>query len=753
MRHTQKTTAIAVMTLLSTTAFSIHAHAEEKKTDDRRVKVMEQVTVIGTQDRLEEIPGSATLVGKETLERYQYTDVNRALREVPGVVAQEEDGYGLRPNIGIRGGRSDRSADITLMEDKVLAAPAPYAAPAAYYFPQMDRMESLEIIKGTGAIKYGPRTTNGVLNMVTKPIPAKKQADFLAEAGSYESYRTMLTTGASFENVGLMLNAVHKETDGFKKIDFVGGDSGYDAQDVIGKFRIHTDASAERYQELEIKTGYYDELSNETYLGLTDSDFSINPNRRYGSSQLDEMDVNAWQAAATHFIEISRDTNLTTTLYHNEVKRSWYKLDSVRVGGVSRSLSAIFNDPTANAAWLSALQSANTAGGTFVIRDNNRSYQAQGIQSAVATNYLLGETRNKLEIGMRYHTDEEDRFQRDDRFALVNGIAVFNSFGTPGAAGNRIVSADATSVFIENEMAWGKWAVTPGVRFEHINLKSQNFGSADPARSGSALVVLENTLNVVIPGIGVAYDVNDSWKLLAGVHKGFAPPGVPNNASEAAFSREEESINYEIGTRYANGPWTGEMFVFLNNYKNLLGRDTLSSGGSGSGDAFNGGEVQVHGLEASLGYDAAKIIGLGNGYRLPLRATYSHINGEFDNSFVSTFEEWGTVTAGDKLPYLPRHQLHLSAGVETGDWGVSLGGKYVDDMRSVAGSGPIPASRLIEAHWVVDMAGEYKITDNISAFATVENALDETYVAARRPAGARPGMPLTAMAGVKISLW
>jgi Fe(3+) dicitrate transport protein len=745
---------LVATSILTFSALSFPALAAEEKKDapDKRVKVMERVTVIGSQDRQEEIPGSASIVRKETLDRYQYTDVHRALQEVPGVIVQEEDGHGLRPNIAIRGGRSNRSADITLMEDNILTGPAPYAAPEAYYFPQMDRMESLEVIKGTGAVKYGPRTTNGVLNMVTKPIPVKKQADFVAETGSYGTHRTGVTTGVNLDNVGLMLNAVHKETEGFKDLDFVGGDTGYNVQDVLGKLRLSTDKSAERYQELEIKLGGYDEISNETYLGLTADDFRANPNRRYGASQLDQMDNKAWQAAATHFIELTPQTNLTSTLYHNEVDRTWYRLNAVRIGGVRRDIGTIFNDPTANAAYITALQSANSAD-EFIQRDNARTYFAQGVQSTLATEFALGNTTNKLEIGGRYHQDEEDRYQREDIYTMVGGRMTLVSQGTPGAAGNRVQYADSYSAFVQNEMSWDRWTVTPGLRFEHITLGRDDYGASDPGRTGSAFTNFENTLNVFIPGVGATYAVTPEWKLLGGVHKGFAPPGVPNNTAEAAFTEEEESINYEFGTRYKSGNLSGELIGFLNDYKNLLGRDSFSSGGGGSGDTFNGGEVQVHGLEASVGYDAAAVVALDERYRLPLVATYTHTRSEFKNSFSSSFSEWGNVQAGFELPYMPHHQLYLSAGLETDDWGISFGGKYVSDMRSVAGKGAIPENRLVEEHWVFNVAGEYKITDQVSGFATVDNLFDETYTAALRPAGYRPGMPMTAMAGIKIAVW
>ena len=735
-----------------TTAALITLAANSSQAEETKTKILDKVTVIGTSEQLEKIPGSASVVKKETLERYQYTDVNRALREVPGVQVQEEDGHGLRPNIAIRGGRSNRSADITLMEDNILAAPAPYSAPDAYYFPQMDRMESLEVIKGAGAVKYGPRTTNGILNMVTKPIPNDDSLKIVTEGGSHGTYRGGVTAGTSTENVGILLNAFHKQTDGFKEIDFVEDESGYNVEDVLTKIRFNTSATSDIYQEFELKFGYYDETSNETYLGLTDDDYKRNPYRRYGSSQLDEMNVHGFHVAATHFIELDPSLNLTTSLYNNRIERNWYRLNSISVGGISKSIGQIFSDPITNAAYVNALKSDNSAGNTFIIRDNARDYESKGVQSALSYDYSLGQTENNLQFGFRFHKDEEDRFQRDDRFDMVNGEANITVTGAAGSGGNRIQSAEAFSTFLQNEIEWNKWTFTPGVRFEHINLKREEYGNADPTRSGAALTVFENDINVIIPGAGVSYEVNDSWNILAGVHKGFAPPGVPASAGEAAFTKEEESINYELGTRYSKGNWNTEAFVFYNDYKNLLGRDTFSSGGGGTGDSFNGGEVVVKGLEAVAQYNAADLVGLSSNYQLPLTISYTRTHGEFKNDFVSTFDEWQTVSSGDELPYMAENQLYLAAGLEGLDWGVSMGGKYVDDMRSVAGSGAIPANQLIESHWVFDAAAEYDITDQVTAFTTAENLFDEEYTAARRPAGLRPGMPFSIMAGLKFEM-
>ena len=162
-----------------------------------------------------DIPGSAHILRSEDLESTvsSHDDIHQFLRQVPGVTVQEEDGFGLQPNIGMRGSGSERSSKITVMEDGVLIAPAPYAAPAAYYFPVVGRMSAIEVRKGSSQIKYGPRTIGGALNLVSSPIPAAFAWEGEAALGGYATRRLRAKVGGSSSRAGWLAETYHLETD------------------------------------------------------------------------------------------------------------------------------------------------------------------------------------------------------------------------------------------------------------------------------------------------------------------------------------------------------------------------------------------------------------------------------------------------------------------------------------------------------------------------------------------------------------
>ena len=712
----------------------------------RNYTLFESLMVVGGPAKIDQIPGSAHYIDNLELERHGYGDIHRVLRRVPGVFVQEEEGYGLRPNVGMRGTGSERSSKITLLEDGVLIAPAPYAAPAAYYFPTIGRMHSIEVRKGSSSIRQGPYTTGGVLNLISNPIPGALGGRLQAMAGEDGLRRLHASAGDSSERFGWLVETYQMETDGFKQLDG-GGATGFELEDYLAKVRWNTAPGARVYQAIELKGGYTEQFGEETYLGLTEGDFRRTPFRRYAASQEDTIDTEHEQLQLSWLIAPRDGVEITTTAYRNDFFRNWHKLGSV----AGRSISDVLASPEAFAGELAILRGeADSAPGALAVRNNRRDYYSQGVQTVAGFRSGSAKLSHDVEIGVRYHEDEEDRFQEDDRFQMVDGRMVLTSLGLPGTNANRVSSAEALAFFAQDRIASGRWTLTPGVRFESVDFTRVDYSAADPDRSAPSRV-RENSVEEWIPGLGVDYRFSDANAVFFGVHKGFAPPGPGRDAD----TESEESVNYELGYRWSGDPARLQVVAFYNDYDNLLGRDTLSSGGSGSGDLFNGGEVEVEGLELSLDTSLdGWLAGFSSAVRdgalsVPLTLAYTHTRAEFGNSFESDFEPWApNVVAGDELPYLPANQLFVGTGLSSERWSLFVDLSWVDEMRTSAGSGPIPAGSGTDSHFLLDLASRVRLFGALDLLAQVRNVTDEVYVAARRPAGARPGLPRTAMVGL-----
>ena len=195
---------------------------------------IEEVTIVGTREEARALPGSGAVVDSEQMTIEAATDINQLLKTVPGIYIREEDGYGLRPNIGIRGATSERSGKVTLLEDGVMISPAPYSNPSAYYFPTISRMSSLEVLKGASLLRYGPQTTGGVVNMVSAPIPQERAGNINLAYGENNQMDLLANYGGHIEtgsgNFGWLLETAQRRSDGFKDIDRTSADSGYDIQ-------------------------------------------------------------------------------------------------------------------------------------------------------------------------------------------------------------------------------------------------------------------------------------------------------------------------------------------------------------------------------------------------------------------------------------------------------------------------------------------------------------------------------------------
>jgi Fe(3+) dicitrate transport protein len=737
---------VAAGTSENTTSMTGTSGAVESDPDGRSnlIEMSEVLLVTGGAAAVESVPGSGHFIGKLELERLASSDIHRVLQQVEGVNVQEEDGLGLRPNIGMRGTGVNRSEKITLLEDGVLIAPAPYAAPAAYYFPTSERMEAVEVRKGSSAISQGPYTTGGVLNLVSTSIPVALGGRGKLVVGSHGTSRAHAILGDSRERFGWLLEGYRLDSDGFKQLDG-GGSTGVGLTDLHGKVRWQGSGDGGVYQTLELKVGKTDQLGEETYLGLTEADFARTPLRRYAASQEDFIDSEHDQLQIRYQATPATNLLVTATAYRNGFFRNWHKLQSVDGLGLGAVLDSPGGYPEQAALLAGAAENLD---GGLAIRNNRRQYTSEGVEARVFLDVGGSRIEHEIEVGLRLHRDEEDRFQEEDLWNMVGGRMELFGLGVPGSQSNRISSAEAVALFVSDTVRIGSLTVTPGIRVERIDFEKLDYGKTDPLRIGTQARHSFNEANVVLPGIGLSYQLTESWNVIGGIHRGFSAPGPGQDPEVDA----EESLNHELGFNFRST--TGEMPLgarvvgFFNDYDNLIGRDSLSTGGEGSARTFNGGEVSVLGLEAALDAD------LGSRFpaldSVPVRLGYTWTRAEFGSTFETSFSEWSPiVNDGDVLPNIPSQRASLSVGVAGKSWDTFVAASYTGEMRTRSGNGPNQTGEGIESHVVIDLSARLDLSRHLTALLQVRNLFDETYLASRRPAGLRPGLPQTVLVGLK----
>ncbi len=696
------------------------------------------MTVLGRREQLARVSGSAHVVGADTLETFERDDIERVLVEVPGVYLRAEDGYGLRPNIGLRGASSDRSAKVTLMEDGVLLGPAPYAAPAAYYFPLTTRMTRVEVFKGPAAIQHGPNTIGGAINLTTRPVPRRQKGALDVALGTDGAAKTHGWFGETWGPFGLLVEGVRLESDGFKRLDG-GGDTGFVKHETMLKLAYESGAGGGAYQRWQLKLGYADEVSNETYLGLTDADFDRTPYRRYAASALGRMDWWRTQIQFDYDLVPTPSLEFTLTAYRHDMNRVWRKVNAFRGASVDDVLRN--PDDLQLAVFLDILRGDLDSEGraqTLLIGANDRSYVSNGVQVRGSWSAGAGPVDSRLEIGARVHADQIERDHTERGYLMRSGALLPDGQPEMTTAANR-GSALAFAAHVLDELQIGDdLFLTPGGRLEVVRTRLEDRGD-DPAPDA------EQTDTVLLGGLGLYYQALPWVGVLAGVHQGFSPvaPGQPEAVEP------ERSVNYEAGLRLAQGDaLRAEAIGFFNDYSNLTAQCTFSQGCDPDDldRQLNAGAVDVYGVEASARYGLP--LGVAD-LTLNLGLTYTFTASRFGADFQSINPQLGEVEEGDALPYVPRHQGSGRVGVEGPRFGVDVLVGFVGEMRDVAGTGSIPDDERIDAHTVVDAAAFFAFTAANRLYVTTDNVLDTAYPVSRRPFGLRPGKPFALMVGYK----
>ncbi len=662
-------------------AISFPAHALAADIELPRIDVVgEDGEAIARQ------PGSVAIVTREKLELTQPLSVQDALKSVPGIVVREEEGYGFIPNIGMRGLNPNRSQKLLVLEDGVPVAPGLFLANESYYSPRIERMQSIEVLKGAAGLRYGPTTIGGVVNYKTKD--PEQGAKVTAKIGTH-GYRSIGLdaggTAPSGEAIG-GISLVKAEGDGFRN-------NGFDMTDLMVKGGM---ALGEN-QWVGVKFTRYDNEINTSYVGLRPNEYKNDPTKNPAPNDYFLTDRNSFDI--NHEWQINDAVKLNTLLYWSQLTRDYWR----------REVQARSADGTTF---------VPCDGSAYCMNGNNRTFEMMGLDSRLHINYDGFGIKNEAEIGIRLHSDKLNNQKVRSKTDPNARSGDLTEDDTQKAQG---IAFYGQNRFILNERV----AVTPGLRIETYDQSRKNELTG---LSG------ESSNTEVMPGIGATWQLAPQTQLFAGAFKGFSPAMVATAISGAGVDQQldaERSNNFEIGVRGTAQRLSYEATAFHMDFSNQIIPQS-ESGGVGA-TVTNAGATLNQGLEGAIGYD------LGAGWGVDANATWVPTA-----KFNSTKIVGGIDRNGNRLPYAPELTANLAVSYATGGLRTSLGAyhvssQFVDPENTVAQSadgrrGEIPA------YTTLDLNVRYAIDKQLSVFGTVRNLTDKKYIASRNPDGIFPGV-------------
>ncbi|MFM8518764.1 MAG: TonB-dependent receptor family protein [Nevskiaceae bacterium] len=655
-----------------------------------------EIVVLGSRERLERIAGGAHVLTEKDLADSRVLTVNEALRKVPGVFAREEEGLGLRPNIGIRGLNPTRSTKVLLLEDGLPLAFAPYGDNASYFHPSIERFNRIEVLKNSGQIAFGPQTVGGLVNYISADPPESFSGRLAARGGSrgYRDWQVAVGDTLASTGTGWRLDATRKQSAGSRE------NIELDVTDVGVKLRQELGAD----QSLTLRASLYRERSQVPYSGLTLAEFIANP--RANAFVNDFFDSQRRAAALTHGWQITDEVALRTSVYATGFDRDWWRQSS---SSMQRPNDA--SDPACL-----DMRNLNTSCGN---EGRLRSYTTFGIEPRLSIEGSVGTYSLTTLIGLRHHREHQHRQQvhGDTPRARTAGTGP-----NGGLREDNLREVDALSGFIETSLTVDRLTVTPGVRVESIRYTRSNKLTD---RSGSS------SLTQFVPGIGVTYKINDSALLFAGVHRGFSPPRVEDaiRVDGAGVELEAElSWNREVGLRFeAEDRWRLEASLFEMDFINQIVPASLA-GGSGA-TLTNAGRTLHRGAELAAEWRDDR-----HALAPTARVAWTWLPvARYGGTRYSAIPGHTQVNVGgNRLPYAARHSATVTLGLRRGALSAQLegtwtGAMYGDDLNTVALSADGQRGRL-GGHAIANITLQYHHDEALTVYASAKNLLDRLYL-------------------------
>lgn len=694
---------------------------EELRLSLRQGVFTEEITVVGTRlaggiETIERLPGSVDTLDRVQMEASRVLNVNETLRKASGLHVRDEEGFALRPNIGIRGLNPTRSSKTLLLEDGLFVTYAPYGDNATYYHPPVERFESVEVVKGAGQIAYGPVTVGGVINYLTPAPPLRPSGALHLSAGSRDYWNGLASGGGTFGKTALLGEYMRKQGDGSRD----------NVHSQVDDANLKAVLTLNPRHSVTFKGNYYGEDSQITYSGLTLAEYEAAPRQ----NPFENDGFLGWRLGGSlkHTWLVGSQALLVTHLYASRFSRDWWRQSSN-----SGQRPNDRNDPKCGG----MTNLLTTCGNEGRLRD----YDHYGVEPRLRFSLPLLGVRSEAEVGVRAHYESQERRQ-------VNGDSPLARTGT--LVENNRRGNDAYSAFVQDRLLLGEFTLSAGVRFEAVSYERTN-----RLANGGQGATGRSDLTQWVPGGGLAWNPNPKLSVFTGLHRGFAPPRTEDVISQTGGVVDleaERSWNYELGLRAL--PLRGlhlDATFFRNDFENQIVAASLA-GGVGA-VLTNGGETLHQGFEIGARLDTAAL--RGSAHNLYLRAAFTALPvARLEGTRFSNVAGSSSVSvSGHRLPYAPETLLTAALGyshprgVTVQLEAVYVSEQFTDDLNTIAPTpdgqrGLIPSYTL----WNATLSYELRALKS-SVFLAAKNLTGELDIV-DRSRGILPGPPRLLQAGI-----
>lgn len=506
---------------------------------------------VARQDDVFAHPGARDVLRREDFERAGATTPREALNRIAGVEAPENNGTGshdLALNFGIRGLNPRLATRSTVLMDGIPVPFAPYGQPQLSLASlSLGNMDAVDVVRGGGAVRYGPQNVGGIVNFVTRAIPQ----DF-AIKGGYQIENSPSSSHDGFKRTGNLL---------------IGGT----ADNGLGGALLYSGTRGSDYRE---------------HSGTRIDDVILK-----GHYQLDE--ANSFHALGQYYDgEADMPGGLTRTEYAADPYQSTRFTDRFwgrrSVYGAGYDYASGQRRFSANGFYTQTLRSGYLDQGSFVSL-SPRYYWVRGLEACFSQGFSTGAIEHELGVGYRYvnEASHELRYRETLASGLLPTTSSRNDRDTRG-------QTKAHALYADDRIDLGRWTLTPGIRYEIIDQQQLNVLTATPYKGD---------YRTALPALNVLYRLDAHWNLYANTEGSFGSvqySQMPNRVAIDAI-KPEKARTWELGTRYDDGALQAEIGAFLIDFDHQYDSSQTSD------SVIARGKTRHQGIESSLAYQLSAL--------------------------------------------------------------------------------------------------------------------------------------------------